>query len=224
MTVALWSASAPAPRWVRAALPALAILAVAPNLSWGAWARTPDVPHLFTGGGYRDCIARGENVVVFPVGPRGDSLIWQAESGFWFRMAGGYISQAIPPSFTRPAGLAHLTTADNPSEVTAAQIRELGRLKGVTKVIVDARQAALWRPILRPLGEPIAAGGTLIYRLPGAPPVDPALRPAGDHVARRFRGDARASNVFDRSNRMRRVGALPGDDPSASLSGAAPVH
>ena len=94
-------------------------------------------------------------------------------------MAGGYISQAIPPSFTRPAGLAHLTTADNPSEVTAAQIRELGRLKGVTEVIVDARRAALWRPILRPLGEPIAAGGTLIYRLPGAPPLDPACgRPA----------------------------------------------
>ena len=179
VTVALWAASAPAPRWVRAALPALAILAVLPNLSWGAWARTPDVPRLFTGGGYRDCIARGENVVVFPVGPRGDSLIWQAESGFWFRMAGGYISQAIPPSFTRPAGLGHLTSADNPSEVTAAQIRELARLKGVTKVIVDARQAALWRPILRPLGPPIAAAGTLIYRLRGASPVDPACgRPA----------------------------------------------
>jgi hypothetical protein len=197
VTVALWAASAPAPRWVRAALPALAILAVLPNLSWGAWARTPDVPRLFTGGGYRDCIARGENVVVFPVGPRGDSLIWQAESGFWFRMAGGYISQAIPPSFTRPAGLGHLTSADNPSEVTAAQIREVARLKGVTKVIVDARQAALWRPILKPLGEPIAAGGTSSTGAAGAPPVDPACGRSGDAEAGQFRGAVRASNVFD---------------------------
>jgi hypothetical protein len=44
---AMWAASGRRPRWLRIALPALAALAIAPNVSWGAWARTPEVPRLF---------------------------------------------------------------------------------------------------------------------------------------------------------------------------------
>lgn len=168
VVVAMWAASSRHPVWLRTILTAVAILAVAPNLSWGAWARTPDVPALFTSGAYRECIARNANVIVFPVGPRGDSMIWQAVSGFWFRMAGGYISPTVPPSFTRPFGIQHVTTTDNPQEVTAQAVLELARLKSATTVIVDSRVAGTWRSILRPLGWPQQAAGTLIYRLSGA--------------------------------------------------------
>jgi hypothetical protein len=151
--------------WPRAALAALAILAIVPNLGWSAWSRRPDVPRLFTTGAYRTCIPQGANVIVFPVGPRGDSMIWQADAHFWFRMAGGYIAPVIPPGFLRPSGVQHLTTADRPSEVTAAAVLELARLKGVSTVVVAAPVAATWRPILRPLGRPRSVGGALVYRL-----------------------------------------------------------
>jgi hypothetical protein len=163
--VAVWLASAGSRSRLRPALAILAAIAVAPNVAWSAWSRTPDVPPLFTTGAYRHCIPHDANVIVFPIGPSGDSMIWQADSDFWFRIAGGYLSPVVPPSFLRPAGIAHLTTNDNPSEITVGAVRELARLKGASLVIVDASEGATWRPILRPLGRPQEVGGTLIYRL-----------------------------------------------------------
>jgi hypothetical protein len=166
VVVAMWAASSRPALWARILLPAAAIVAIAPNLSWGAWARTPDVPALFHNGAYRDCIPRDANVIAFPFGPRGDSMIWQADSHFWFRLAGGYITPTVPRSFTQPA-VQHVTTADHPSEVTAAAVRTLGRLKGATLVLVSARDADTWRPILRPLGKPVERDGVLLYGLAG---------------------------------------------------------
>ena len=105
-------------------------------------------------------------MIAFPFGPRGDSMIWQAESHFWFRLAGGYITPTVPRSFMQPA-VQHVTTADHPYEVTAAAVRTLGRLKGATLVLVSARDGRTWRPILRPLGEPVERDGVLLYRLAG---------------------------------------------------------
>jgi hypothetical protein len=165
VVAALWLASG-RPVWPRVALTAVALVAVVPNLSWGAWSRRPGVPALFTTGAYRACIPRNANVIVFPVGPRGDSMIWQADAHFWFRMAGGYVTPVVPPGFLDPA-VQHLTTADRPSEVTAGAVRALARLKGASVVVVAREVAPTWAPILRPLGRPQAAGGTLIYRLEG---------------------------------------------------------
>jgi hypothetical protein len=169
VVVAMWLAAGIGPRWARVLLAVLAVLAVAPSLSWGGWARTPDVPAFFRDGAYRDCIPRNTNVVAFPFGPRGDSMIWQADSGFWFRMAGGYITPVVPRSFTTRE-IQHVTTADHPSEVTAAAVRALARLKGATLALVSARDAAAWSPILRPLGPPLRRGGVLIYGLAGSKP------------------------------------------------------
>jgi hypothetical protein len=166
--VAMWAASNVRPLWLRALLPCFAVLALVPNLSWAAWSRSPQIPALFTTGKYRDCLHRNENVLTFPVGPRGDSMAWQAESGFWFRMAGGYISHTIPSSFTHPEGVVHVATADKPREVTAAAVLQLARLKGVTSIVVDEARGATWRPILKSLGPPTNVAGALIYRIPGA--------------------------------------------------------
>jgi hypothetical protein len=95
-------------------------------------------------------------------------MIWQAESGFWFRMAGGYISPKIPDSFTSPPAVAHLATADNPFEITLPAILQLARMKGVTAVLVATRDAVPWRTVLAPLGPPQPAGGVLVYRVPWA--------------------------------------------------------
>src|SRR5262249_54052450 len=97
--VACWLAATTSGAWVRIGLPALAILALAPNVGLSEWAgpgaRTlfvttpPTIPALFTGDGYRACLNKDEVVLGLPFGARGNALIWQAKSGFWFRLAGG---------------------------------------------------------------------------------------------------------------------------------------
>lgn len=168
VVAALWLAAG-GRSWLRVVLVGLALVAVVPNLSWSAWSRRPDVPALFTSGTYRECIPRNANVIVFPVGPRGDSMIWQADAHFWFRMAGGYITPVVPSGFLEPA-VQHVTTADRPSEVTANAVRALARLKSASLVVVDADVASTWAPVLAPLGRPEAVGGTWIYRLDGRRP------------------------------------------------------
>jgi hypothetical protein len=168
---ALWAASTARPRWLRIALPALAAVAILPNLAWGEWARTPEVPSLFTTNLYRSCLGHHENVLLLPFGTRGDSMIWQVKSGFWFEDAGGYISPYPPSGYTTVLGMEKVATEDNPPDVSTADVLELVRLKHVTSIVVDQSEASLWAPVLRPFGHPQAAGGTLIYRLRDAPPL-----------------------------------------------------
>jgi hypothetical protein len=165
LIVAIWSSASWDPLWLRILLPALAVLAIVPNLSLDAWARSPHVPAFFTEKRFESCLRPGENVLIFPYGPRGDSMLWQAENDFRFRLAGGYVSPKVPQSFTPTDAIAHVTTADNPAEVTTGGILELARLKSVTSILVDARRAEPWRSLLRRLPKPREAGGVLVYHL-----------------------------------------------------------
>jgi hypothetical protein len=167
---AIWAASSRRPRSLRIALPALAVLAIAPNVAWGAWARTPEVPRLFTTSMYKSCIGRGENVLLLPFGTLGDSMMWQARTGFWFRDAGGYISPYPPPSYTWLDGMRRIATEQSPPDVDTNSVLQLVRAKRVTTIVVDMKAEKLWGPVLAPLGEPQDAGGTWIYRLRGAAP------------------------------------------------------
>lgn len=72
-------------------LPVLAVAALVPAV-WQSSFRTPalwkpDRPAFFTDAAYKTCIPRNETIAIFPFGFFGDSLLWQAESDFWFRMA-----------------------------------------------------------------------------------------------------------------------------------------
>ena len=78
--VALWTARS---RGVLAiALPLLAMLALMPGF-WRADYRTnPERWPFFTRSYYKICFPRNENVLIFPYGFWGNSMLWQAESGF----------------------------------------------------------------------------------------------------------------------------------------------
>jgi hypothetical protein len=165
---AQWAAASTRPAWLRVALPAVAALAIAPNLSWGGWSRTPDVPELFTTSLYKSCIGRGENVLLLPFGTLGDSMMWQARAGFWFRDAGGYISPYPPPSYTWLDGMREVAAEVSPPQVTTNSVLQLVRVQHVTSIVLDAHDEALWGRWLRPFARPQAVGGTLIYRLRGA--------------------------------------------------------
>jgi hypothetical protein len=175
---AQWAASSARPSWLRVALPALAALAIAPNLAWSAWSRTPDVPSLFTTSLYKSCIGRGENVLLLPFGTLGDSMMWQARTGFWFRDAGGYISPYPPPSYTWLDGMREVATEVSPPQANTGSVLQLVRVQHVTSIVLDAHSQALWGRWLRPFARPQAVGGTLIYRLRGAPDLRSVCREA----------------------------------------------
>ena len=149
-------------RWTRHVLPALAVISVLPNFGSHSWITSPGNPPFITKKVYRTCLIRGENTLVFPPGGRGDSMLWQAESGFWFRMAGGYLSPVVPATFRRFRA-AHATLA---ATSTPRQILALAHAKGVRAIIVDARHSEPWRALIP--GRPIDAAGVLVFHVPGA--------------------------------------------------------
>ena len=169
--VALWAASGARPRWLRIGLSALAVLALVPNVSWSAWARTPQIPALFTTNLYKACLGRGENVLLLPFGTDGDAMLWQVRSNFWFKDAGGYISPYPPAGYSGIAGVRRVATEAIPPDVTTNDVLQLVRLENVTSIVVDATAESLWGPVLRPFAQPQLVGGAAIYRLRGSPPL-----------------------------------------------------
>jgi hypothetical protein len=101
LAVALWVASTPG-RWLArpAVLPALALVSILPAPWHLSFVSTPDRPQFFSRAGYRICIPKGETLLVFPYGRFGDSMLYQAESGFWFKLAEGNLGRdTFPPKF-----------------------------------------------------------------------------------------------------------------------------
>jgi hypothetical protein len=158
---ALWLAS-PAPKlWARCILAVLAIAAIVldtPSLTITA---RSDVPSFISAGSYRHYLACGETVVVISaVGNAG--MLWQAETDFYFRLAGGYISQMLTPRTDLPPavqGLAHLTPA------SARQFRAFVTRARIGAILMAANAEPRWADALPRLGlkgQPI--GGVLLYR------------------------------------------------------------
>jgi hypothetical protein len=99
--VALWIASTRGRILGRPiVLPALAVAALVPAVTQVDWARKPERWSFFMHDVYKQCIPRGETLAIFPFGRWGDSMLWQAESGFWFRIAEGNMGpHNYPPRF-----------------------------------------------------------------------------------------------------------------------------
>jgi hypothetical protein len=173
--VALWVAGTRPGTWPRVLLPVLAIIALLPNVGLASWAgpnaRTlfasapPAIPRFFTNGAYRHCLRENEVVLALPFGARGNSLIWQAKSGFWFRLAGGYVMNAVPPFFSRPDTARKVADNKEPSKLTLDDVRGFTHAASVTSIVLNGSQSRPWRKLLDPLGQPQVVDGVLIYRL-----------------------------------------------------------
>jgi hypothetical protein len=89
LVLALWLARG-ASRW-RWVLAALALIVIFPNPSESLW--TSKVPRttFFSQNLYERFIHPDDRVLVFPYGPIGWSMLWQAETQMRFHMVGGYL-------------------------------------------------------------------------------------------------------------------------------------
>src|SRR5262249_37733483 len=161
-----WLATTRATQWARVLLPVLAVLALAPNVGLAAWAgpgtRTlfsrsaPTIPALFTGDTYKRYLRRDDVVLALPFGARGNALILQAKSGFWFRLADGYIWNTVPESFMRTRQVAVMATNEPPPQVHYRDLRAFARHASATVIVVHTHHNRRWHRMLRRLGTPQA--------------------------------------------------------------------
>ena len=161
--VAWWSSSRRAPRAARVALSALAIVMVVPSLWLSVWHEQPYRPEFFTQGTYRTCFVPDDNVLMLPFPQRSDAMLWQAEAGFAFHMANGYINTRAPsgvpdPKLTHLLQLRAMPTSPRPLLAWA-------RGQGVTKIVAAGRGARAWVHLLAPLGRPQRLGGVYLFDL-----------------------------------------------------------
>jgi hypothetical protein len=164
---AIWLASQRVPRTVRVAGAVLAIGVLVPNVRLANWHTTPRLPRFVTHHLYRSCLSPSNNVVVLPYEGNGDSMLWQAESGFAFRQAGGYVRPRPPESFLRFAAVRSLYENQVPPGGIGA-VQRFVRATGVDAILVDEARSRPWGGLLRPLAQPRAVGGVLLYRVGGS--------------------------------------------------------
>jgi hypothetical protein len=141
-------------------LPALAVLALVPRLELPLWQSSVVRPSFFTAGLYRDCLQEGENVFTYPY-RSGAPLLWQVDSGFHFRLAGGTVRSGMPETFT-PVKAAWEIYFDD-ARPGAPDMVAFFRDKDVSRALIDDEFDEQWQPSLEWQGEPSTLGGIVVY-------------------------------------------------------------
>jgi hypothetical protein len=150
-------------KWVVAAL---GVATLVPNVSSGLWHSRPDNPSLFTSSAYRSVLRSGETVLPLPFAMWGTSMLWQAETGFSFRMADGYLGALLPPSYARDLG----TLSSPQIQPDPAVLEDFLADRGVSTVLVDAKDPQRWPQALAAIGlHPRLVGGVFVYPVPAGP-------------------------------------------------------
>jgi hypothetical protein len=166
VAMAMWLAS-PARQPVHWALAALALLFIVPNVTSNVWVRQVPEPPLLASGAYHQYLTPGETVwVVDSLHSR--QMIWQAETHFSFRLAGGFFG--VTPAGLRPspAVQAELGTGT----VTGASvtgIRAFLASHHVGAVLMAEEPGADARVIARATGVTgVRRGGMVVFQLTSA--------------------------------------------------------
>ena len=125
-----------------------------------------DVPAFFSSPSMHDVIREGENVYVIPY-QKGEEMQWQGLSGFWFKLAQGYIGP-IPPALDTGQmadGLHLRKVVDTPS---AQELTAWSRERGVSAFILDDRVRRKYEDLLigATLVQVYSGGGVSVWRWP----------------------------------------------------------
>jgi hypothetical protein len=119
---------------VRLAVVLLALIVPLPNLTSELYGRPPRNPPLFTTSAYRTAIAKGSTVLALPYGFEDASMLWQAQAGFWFKLAEGYLRASTPAPFdVDPAVSKMLVNTVPPAALFLAFLRR----HAVRVIVVD---------------------------------------------------------------------------------------
>jgi hypothetical protein len=149
-------------RWILATLGLALFL---PNLSSCPWCSRVDTPRYFADGIFRRQLKQGEITLILPYGRKGNSMLWQAQSGMYFRMAGGWVP-VTPPEFSRWPLLATLYSGE-PGIDFDLQFRCFLAAHDVRAIILARNARRVWPRLLAPLGLPVTqTDGVFVYQVP----------------------------------------------------------
>jgi hypothetical protein len=126
------------------------VLFTLPNLCSAFWVTPVDTPAFFQTGQYKSYIAPGDNVLILPYGEVGNSNIWQAATGFYFRMAGGYLGQPpIPTEYLSYFPIVYDLYNMAESPYAGELLKMFLAQKRVDDIVIADEGAHLWRNSLK---------------------------------------------------------------------------
>jgi hypothetical protein len=158
-------------------LPALAVIAIVPAVwvphsSYGQ--TTINAPKFFTTGLYKRCIPAGETIAVFPA-PE-NLLIWQAQSGFRFKLASGGL-QPFPKwgkklnPFDRDQFVWDLAYLPGYGQPTMGRLLAFAGTHGVDRIVSLAPYSYPTRAQMRALGSTQQLADAIVSPACGDPPL-----------------------------------------------------
>jgi len=164
VVAALWLARAHGPyawiRWVIVLIAAVMLFPAAPHHS-----DPMQVPAFFTSGTVEQQIQPGENVYAIGV-QRGDELVWQEASDYWFKLAEAYLGPL--PLELRTGPLSHGLNVRKGPEITPSgfDVANWMNQHQVTAVIMDDEAEGTYGQVLRDAGsQPVYQGeGVSVWR------------------------------------------------------------
>jgi hypothetical protein len=160
-----------ASRWILGLAAVAAILANLPTVSDGevlpaaappaAIQPTNALPTFISSGLYRDYLRPGEIVVV--VSGRGNAgMLFQADTNFYMRIAGGFINQSLTNAIGLPTPVASLR---HPTPARERRFRAYVHQAGIGAILVERAWAAPWMQIFSRMGlHGTRVGGMIVYR------------------------------------------------------------
>jgi hypothetical protein len=119
------------------------------------------LPAFVTQGMYRDYLRSGEIVVILT--HRGNAgMLFQAASGFYYRIAGGYINASLTPVDALPHAV---TLLAHPSKVAVRMFDQYARSSGLGAIVVEQAWAEPWMNLSKLGMHGTSVGGVTIYPL-----------------------------------------------------------
>jgi hypothetical protein len=159
--------------WARWSLAMLVIVFIALDTIPLKISTHTTVPEFISSGQYRRQLSPGEIVVVVSeVGNAG--MLWQAQSDFYMRVAGGYINEAITRRSDLPDQVQDLSSA---TPAIVARFEQFVRADHVGAILIDARYEPKWVGVFRRMGlNGHRIGNVIVYKTNGCQgchPLDP---------------------------------------------------
>ena len=166
VVVAIWVTVGGRLAWARWLVAAAGAVLLLPNLGL-SFAAKAEPPPFFAEGLYRRVLSPGEMVVPSAI-PVARSMLYQAETGMYFRIPAGYFGSSPPGVAQRR--IARAVTTGHPPLFQAPMVRKFLVSKGVGAILViTGRPFRIeeWKRFLRFLHvRPVRLGGVTVYRLP----------------------------------------------------------
>jgi hypothetical protein len=148
--------------WIRWAIVAVAVVSLVPSQMGNA--PVQEIPAFLSSPQVREVVHPDDIVYAIPW-MKGDEMLWQSTSGFWFPLAQGYIGPLPPELQTGPmAGGLHIRrTSPLPS---LEQFTSWVATHGVSAIVVDDRALDRYADLLREGGfvQVFAGDGVTVWR------------------------------------------------------------